>query len=149
MARDRREEVLARLLVIATELEGINKAVRNKKAISEDQRPGYMINDADEEADEREVGRGRGGASANLVTMTPEQVIVLGNVPEAVGTDLNTLRRAFVKAVLTDEALHEIVGSNGEIRYKGCATGLAQGRTMEGEMGIFITFTYPFLPSEL
>lgn len=146
---DKREAILARLLIVVKAVEGIKTATRNKKAISEDQRPGVQIFDADEEADDREIGRGRPGNAPNLITMTPEIFLVLGAVTETVGTELNTLRAKLVKAIVSDSELATLVGPNGEIRYKACATGLSQGRTMEGEMGIVIDFKYVLNPSEL
>lgn len=146
---DKREAILAQLLVVATSIDGIVKATRNKKAISEDQRPAIQIFDADEEADEREVGRSRPGNAPNLIMMTPEIFLVLGSATETVGADLNSFRAKIIKAITSDDQLRNLVGSNGEIRYKGCATGLSQGRMMEGEMGIRIDFTYVLNPAEL
>jgi hypothetical protein len=42
-----------------------------------------------------------------------------------------------------------LVGSSGEVRYEGCATALARGRSMEGEMGVSFSFTYVLRPEEL
>ena len=56
--------------------------------------------------------------------MTPEIYLMLGAKPEDVGTAINGFRAAFIKAVLVDSELATIVGSNGDIRYEGCATGL-------------------------
>ena len=42
-----------------------------------------------------------------------------------------------------------LVGTNGDIRYEGCATALARGRMMEGEMGLSFTFTYVLRPDAL
>ena len=75
--------------------------------------------------------------------------ILLGAKPEALGTAINILRARFVKAVLGDAELSSIVGTNGEIRYEGCATALARGRSMEGEMGVSFSFTYVLQPEEL
>ena len=38
---------------------------------------------------------------------------------------------------------------DGDIRYEGCATALARGRSMEGEMGVSFSFTYVLRPEEL
>ena len=81
--------------------------------------------------------------------MTPEIYLMLGAKPEDVGTVINGFRAVFIKAVLMDPGLASIVGSNGDIRYEGCATGLARGRTMEAEMGLSFTFSYILRPDEL
>ena len=81
--------------------------------------------------------------------MTPEIYLLLGAKPENVGTEINALRATFIKSVLTDAGLLLIVGTNGDIRYEGCATSLARGRNMEGEMGISFSFAYTLRPEDL
>jgi hypothetical protein len=74
---------------------------------------------------------------------------MLGAKPEELGTAINALRAQLVKAILTDTGLLAILGSNGEARYEGCATALARGRSMEGEMGVSFSFAYVLRPEEL
>ena len=145
---DRRELILVRLLEIAKGIEGIAGAFRNRDEISEKQRPAIVILDADEAADDADPGS-RPARSPRRVAMTPEIYILLGAKPEELGSVINALRARFVKAVLGDVQLASIVGSNGEVRYEGCATALARGRSMEGEMGVSFSFTYVLRPEEL
>ena len=145
---DRREMIFTRLLEIAVGVEGIVAAFRNKDEISEKQRPAIVILDADEAADDADPNS-RPSRAPRRVAMTPEIYILLGAKPEDLGTVINTLRARFVKAVLGDAQLSLIVGSNGDIRYEGCATALARGRSMEGEMGVSFSFTYVLRPEEL
>ena len=145
---DRREMILTRLLEIAVGVEGIVAAFRNKDEISERQRPAIVILDADEAADDADPAS-RPSRAPRRVAMTPEIYILLGAKPEDLGTAINSLRARFVKAVLGDAPLSLIVGSNGDIRYEGCATALARGRSMEGEMGVSFSFTYALRPEEL
>jgi hypothetical protein len=74
--------------------------------------------------------------------MTPEVLILLGALPESVGTALNELRAKLVKAVLTDAQLATLTGPNGRVRYVGCSTHLGHGRSMEGSMGVQFAFAY-------
>ena len=145
---DRREMILARLLVIAKGIDGIAAAFRNRDEISEKQRPAIVILDADEAADDSDPS-GRPSRSPRRVAMTPEIYILLGSKPEDLGTAINALRARLVTAVLTDDQLISLVGSNGDIRYEGCATALARGRSMEGEMGVSFSFAYVLRPQEL
>ena len=145
---DRREMILSRLLEIASATEGVVAAFRNKDEISEKQRPAILILDADEAADDTDPGS-RPSRSPRRVAMTPEIYILLGAKPEDLGSAINRLRARFVKAVLSDTQLGSIVGTNGEIRYEGCATALARGRSMEGEMGVSFSFSYVLRPEEL
>ena len=145
---DRREMILTRLLEIAVGVEGIVAAFRNKDEISERQRPAIVILDADEAADDADPAS-RPSRAPRRVAMTPEIYILLGAKPEDLGTAINRLRARFVKSVLGDSQLGSIVGTNGDIRYEGCATALARGRSMEGEMGVSFSFTYVLRPEEL
>ena len=145
---DRREMILARLLEIARGIDGIESAFRNRDEIGEKQRPAIVILDADEAADDGDPGL-RPARSPRRVAMTPEIYIMLGAKPEHIGTSINTLRARLIKAILGDAELSLIVSSNGDIRYEGCATALARGRTMEGEMGVSFSFTYVLRPDEL
>jgi len=142
---DRREQVIARLVVIAAGVPGIVAALRNVDTLSERQRPGFVIFDGDEAVELPPPGR----QGPSMVTMTPEIALALGDKSESVGTALNTLRAAFLKAALTDTTLRGIVGPNGRIHYAGCASAFARGRTMEGEMGISLSIEYPLNPAEL
>jgi len=145
---DRRELILMRLLEIARGIEGVTSAFRNRDEISEKQRPAIVILDADEAADDADPVS-RSSRAPRRVAMTPEIYILLGAKPEDLGNAINILRARFVKAVLTDAQLGSTVGTNGDVRYEGCATALARGRSMEGEMGVSFSFTYVLRPEEL
>jgi hypothetical protein len=147
---DRREAVLVRLLDIARTIPGIVAAFRNTDEISDRQRPCILILDADEAADDADPsGLPRRPHAPRRVGMTPELYVMLGAKPEHIGTELNIFRAAIIKAVLTDTTLADLVGTNGDVRYEGCATALARSRMMEGEMGLSFTFTYVLRPDEL
>ena len=145
---DRREMILTRLLEIAVGVEGIVAAFRNRDEISEKQRPAIIILDADDAADDADPSS-RPSRAPRRVAMTPEIYILLGAKSEDLGTAINTLRARLVKAILMDPSLLTILGSSGDARYEGCATALARGRSMEGEMGVSFSFTYVLRPEEL
>ena len=133
---DKREQILSRLLAVAQGIPGIAGAFRNKDEIS------------DETADDADPVN-RPTRAPRRIAMTPEIYLLLGAKPENVGTEINALRATFIKSVLTDAGLLLIVGTNGDIRYEGCATSLARGRNMEGEMGISFSFAYTLRPEDL
>jgi len=143
---DRREEILARLAVVAAGISGVVTAVRNSVGLSDDKRPAIDILDADEVSAPALSSQGKG---PQLVTMTPEIYIMVAETPENLGPAINAIRASVIKAILEDTDLQNLTGDNGSIRYEGCATGLSRGRSMEGEMGASIAFTYPFFLSEL
>lgn len=146
---DKREAILTRLAEIAGGIAGIKTAVRNQDEVSERARPAIVIFDADEAADESSGERGRTGKSPNIVEMSPEVLILLGAPPETVGTALNAMRAKLIKAVLTDNDLAVLTGTNGGARYAGCSTHLGSGRSMEGSMTLQFAFTYVLRPDQL
>jgi hypothetical protein len=146
---DKREAILQRLVDVATSLPGVNNVVRNQDEISEHKRPAIAIFDADEAADERADQQGHPGRAPNIVEMTPEVLILLGTVPVRVGSALNVLRAALVKAVLTDAQLIALTGTNGRVRYAGCTTHLGHGRSMEASMGVHFSFAYVLRSDQL
>ena len=146
---DKREQILARLVEVATGVSGISTVTRNSDEISEHKRPAIAVFDSDESTDEAAERQDHPGRAPNLVVMTPELLILLGTSPESVGPSLNALRAKLVKAVLTDAQLIALAGANGRVRYAGCSTHLGHGRSMEGSMGVQFSFAYVLLPEQL
>lgn len=129
--------------------------VRNRNDLQADKVPGIIILDADEVKDMRQTqpnpGMKQTRMPPQMMKMTPEIYVVLdvrGVQNENVGKDLNTARLAILNAIMTDGQLQDIVGANGNITYDGCVTDLARNRTMKGQLGISVTFTYPLLIAE-
>lgn len=148
----RRERILARLFVVLTAVPGMAASIRNRGDAQSDKRPFVQLLDADEAADRSAFTRGRPSNSPNLITMSPEIYVTMKNkkpTNPTVGTDLNALCTAVIKAVITDAELNELVGGNGEIRYEGLATDLGEDRTQEGKARVVIVFVYPLIPTEL
>ena len=146
---DKREAILARLSEVVGTLPGISTVARNQDEISEHKRPAIVIFDADESADERAEQQGHPGRAPSIVEMSPEMLILLGTVPEQVGSALNGLRAKLIKAVLTDAQLIALAGQNGRVRYAGCSTHLGHGRSMEGSMAVRFSFAYVLRPEQL
>jgi hypothetical protein len=149
---DKREQILARLFTVLQAIPGIEQHVRNRGELPDEKRPAITMLDADEIADERPFAQGRITAFANRMIMTPEIYVALKDQkPDnlTAGQLLNGFRVAIIKAVMTDAELKDLVGSNGEIRYEGCVTDLARGRTMAGEILIRFAFVYVLNPSQL
>lgn len=130
--------------------------VRNRNELPADLVPGIILLDGDETADPRyqrpAVGRDLTTVPPQMMKMTPEIYVVLDvRKPQNknVGEDLSVARGAILKAIILDKTLYQICASNGQIIYDGCVTDLARNRTMQGQMGMSFTFSYPFVPGEL
>jgi hypothetical protein len=146
---DKREAILVRLCDVAAGIPSVRTVVRNQDELSEHARPAIAVFDGDEAADERFDQPAHSGRAPNLIEMTPEMLILLGALPERIGTAINELRAKLAKAVLLDAQLAALVGPNGRVRYVGCSTHLGQGRSMEGSMGVQFAFAYVLRPEQL
>lgn len=166
--RDRRQEVLDRLEAIFGGLTidllgGPNGAVqivpghfvRNRNELQKNKVPGIILLDADEVKDPRTPKEPPSGQQLRmppqLMRMTPEVYVVLderGVENKNAGKDLNTARLAILNVLMTDRQLWEIVGANGNIVYDGSVSDFARNRTMKGQLGMSVTFTYPLLVQE-
>ena len=62
---------------------------------------------------------------------------------------MNAFRRRIVRRVLTDAGLLALAGPNGFVRYAGCATALAAGRSLEGEMSLAFAIRYILRPMDM
>jgi hypothetical protein len=150
---DRREQVLSALFTLLKAVNNVQAVVRNRGELPAATRPAVVLLDGDETArDGVPQERGRLTAAPNLVDMSPEIYVVMDQREpknERIGEDMNAMRMAILKAIMTDAPLIAILGSNGDIKYSGCATDMASGRSMEGQLSLNFTFTYVLKPSEL
>ena len=130
--------------------------VRNRNELPGELVPGIILLDGDEKPDPRhkrpDIGRDLQTVPPQMMVMTPEIYVVLDvRKPQNknVGEDLTVARSAILKAIILDRTLYQICGTNGQITYDGLVTDLARNRTMQGQMGMVFTFSYPFIPGEL
>lgn len=146
MSRDRREEILARLVAIAGGIPGIaaGRVFRNQEDVTARAQPAIVIFDGDETTEAQAKG-----VSGRMVEMTPEVRVLVDAKAADVGSSLNGFRAALIKAVVEDAELQDAVGSSGVVRYDGCTTDTAKGERIEGGLGLNFVFKYPLIPSEL
>lgn len=151
---DRRELILVRLLEIAGGVDTVLSTARNVIAIDEDsdQLPAIILLDGDEDAIDDEPAR-RPATVARFVEMTPMLHVVMGSRPENIGSDLNVVRAALIKAVLFDQTLNALAprgGNRGGIRYDGMQSARNEaGRLVVGQRFMRFTFAYLLAPAEL
>jgi hypothetical protein len=155
MILDRLTTILSGLSITLTDGSVIaaGNIVHNRDELPAEKVPGIVLLDADEVRDQRFPNRdGRGTRPGpGMMRMTPEVYVVLDvRKPQNinVGEDLNLARAAILDLVLHDATLQQITGAGGTITLDGCYTDLARNRTMKGQMGLSITFAYPFIPDE-
>lgn len=148
---DQREAILARLLAVAAAVSGVLATARNEPDFGELRRPSMTVFEGDEQADDSDPVRQRPTNAPRRVTMTPQIIIAVGGPSETVGTTINSLRSALIKAVLSDATLQSLcaAGRGAGLWYEGSSTELGRGRTMEAEMTVAFSFQYFLFPGDL
>ena len=149
MSRDRREEILARLVEIARELPAAPKVYRNRLKLTALLRPAIVILDGDEEGAAGAFALGRPSNTPSIMQVKPMVCLMAGDNAETIGSDVSALRLPLVKAVLLDDVLQEITTNIGGVQYQGCSLDLGQGQTTEGTLILVFELHYPLLTAEM
>lgn len=146
---DKRELILERLFVILQSITDFETKARNRGLMDQEMRPAVILLDGSEIAKLTSNDHlGRPKISVTLVVMRPQIFIVLKSKKpqnEAIGETLNAFRIKVMDAVVQDNELSTLIGSNGNIIYEGCDTDLESGRMVEGQMQIKLAITYAFV----
>jgi hypothetical protein len=158
--KDRREQILERLMVLLATVPTVKvimrNVVRNRGELPLEERPAISLLDADEVArgpsQTQQRGRLVAGSVTTIVEMTPEIFVVMDarkQENKLIGEDMNAMRMLILQLIFNDIGLADIMGAHAQRRYVGCQTDMGQNREMEGQMNIQIAFTYALLPQDL
>lgn len=145
---DRREAILARMLVLAAAVEGVETARRNQLVTDDLQCPVIMIFDGAETPRDSDPQR-RQPTTPRRVDMQPVISIKVSESSETVGTEMNRIRAAYLKAMAEDETLIALTHDRVGFRYDGCTPVVDEGRLVEGHMQLQVSLTYILNISEL
>lgn len=146
---DKREDILERLVDISAATAGVTYAVRNVLDLTESRMPAVVVLEGNEEPSEAVEPRRRNPQAPIVMTMVPELCIVDTRPSDELGTNLNTIRAALIKAVYEDSQLRTILGTNGWLTYRGLESDLGIGRAMLGRMSLRFAITYVIYPDQL
>jgi hypothetical protein len=150
---DRREQILVRLLEVLATVEGILAAYRNRGELPDARLPAAVLLDGRETMKTSTAGRGHRELPPSVFILTPQIYVILKpskNITNAgVGEELSVYRVRVLKAILRDEALRGLLGTNGEIEFRSSETDMQSGSTLEGQLRLDLAFYYPFIPNEL
>jgi hypothetical protein len=109
-----------------------------------------VIYDGDEVSSDADPDNTRPTNAPRRVTMQPAIEIAFGDLPENIGTSINVMRAALIKAICTDATIIGLVLDRFGTRYLGCVMGGAGlGRSQEATMLLNFAFTYALRPDEL
>lgn len=145
---DRREDILARLPVVIGAIPGIVRTLRNQKSVTGKTGATVVISDGDEASvmeDDSNVSNRR----PIMIDMTPGISLLLGEPSPTIGTTANNLRAKIIYAVMTDEELQSIVGTNGFVKYQGLGNELDRGNSALADYSLNFRIRYPLFVNEL
>lgn len=155
MSRDRREEILIQLEAVLLEEIGEGRVHRDRSDLDRMERPCVIMLDGVESSTgtlTRKSARGP-DIRADIMELRPEVFLFLKRREEAQaatrGPELSAYRMQLIKAVIQDETLISIVGSNGGIFYRGHDTDMQSGEAVQGMMLLRFAFHYVLDPNEL
>lgn len=153
---DRRVLILSRLETLLGSVEGApaNAVYRNRGLLSTDMRPCMILLDGREDVSlsaEGKATRLRARTAPYVMILLPQIFAVLrAREPARAGEyagELASYRNAILHAILHDEELSAIVGSNGDVAYRGHETDMETGSSMEGQLQMKFAFYYVLDPS--
>ena len=144
----KREDILARLLVILNTIEVFKLVARNLDEFPERVRPAVILLDGDEEAVAELARPWVKGKAYTVVQMNPIIVVSMGGKPEDVGPDINELMARIVTAVMTDAELTTIVVVNAQcgVYYLASDYRLSHSLAMDCDMQMRFGIRYTLLP---
>lgn len=142
---DLRETLLAQVLTTLKTIGGVEVCERNLNDIADISLPAIILFDGGEEAFDNTRAR---GLAANTVEMRPTVDVYIKEVPETIGTEINSWRATVLAALLADATIRSACDGipNGGMRYLGCETGLSDGRAATMRLSLSLAINYPFLP---
>jgi hypothetical protein len=144
----KREEILARLLVILNTVEDLAHVARNEDEFPEAVRPAAILLDGDEEAVAELARPWVKGRAYTVVQMNPLIVVSMGGKPEEIGTDINELMARVVTAVMADVELTSIVVANAQcgVYYIATDNRLNHSLAMDCDLQMRFGIRYTLLP---
>jgi hypothetical protein len=144
----KREDILARLLVILNTVEDFKLVARNLDEFPEKVRPAAILLDGGEEAVPELARPWVKGKAYTVVQMNPLIVVSVGGRPQDVGTDINELMARIVTAVMSDAELTSIVVANAQcgVYYLATDDRLNHSLAMDCDMQMRFGIRYTLLP---
>jgi hypothetical protein len=154
MSNDKREDIIARLFIIAQSVTGVTTTVRNRALMQNEQRPAQVLLDGDEvpvlTSQTQRLKAMQSLMWPQLMELRPQLFYLpqekrVKNI--GIGQEANAWRIQFLEKLWGSVELAELIGSNGSIVYNGCETDLKSGSAMSGEIRLDFIVTYFLQPT--
>ena len=140
--RDRREEIMTRMLVALRGVKGVSTLARNKTEISDEAAlPAILLLDGNEVASINDPPS-RPVTATRRMTLTPDIRIICATSSDSVGKQINALRMGAINALITDETLVALTADATGLRYEGSVVTLKSGRVMTMDLSLQFSCSY-------
>jgi hypothetical protein len=163
---DMREQILSQMLALMTQVgtgwaaqvNGDLSVFRNRAEIPADKLPALVLLDGSENlkaglSKSLSLGLVPGQVPPQIMVLTPQVFIICkprDTIENAgVGPELSAMRVKLLNAMLNDDVLGSLLGSNGDIAYLGHQTDLQTGSTVLGQMQLNFQLSYVLDPNNL
>ena len=148
---DLREQILAQLVTVCAEVDGIVATARNALDVPGLARPAIIVHDGAETNADGDIGRTR-YRFAEVQRMALSPVVELRLRAET-GVDAGSLMSLFrgriINAVAGDATLQTLVTTNGQIAFQSFSIPEPAPETKEPRASFEFVFTYPLRRSDL
>lgn len=145
-SEDKREEILAQLEVILNGVAGGTdiRVYRDRAEFQYEELPAYILLDGTESLTIKSNDR----RAPQIMLLLPQIFYVPipteNPLNENMGPQLSAMRITMVKAIMQDETLHGVLGSNGYVEYRGMETDMQTGAEVKGQFRMDFAFAYVF-----
>ena len=156
---DVRESIITRLETVLGGIEGITAVYRDRAEMPIEKLPAAVLLDGSETLAQEITANKFVRMPPAIFTLMPQIFIVLrprddmtnttlDGADAPIGPELSTYRNRVITAVVNDPTLLSLVGSNGQILYRGSDTDMQTGSSMVGQIQMHFNFNYVFIPPQ-
>lgn len=131
-----RERILSTIHQILGQVPGVDVVLRNDVSVP-DGKSALILIDGSEDVEQGAVALQRPANSPSIVYMAPEVYIIAPGTNDA-GQRLNEIRMMVIRYITHNPILRDLLYYR-DLRYEGCQTAMALGRSITGEMGMVIS----------
>jgi hypothetical protein len=155
-----REDILGQIFATLSSLAGVMTCARDRGLLETDELPAIILLDGREDIVSNPVPMKSVRMPPSVFRLQPQIFLILpqrddasnqtvGNgVFQPVGPQLSYWRDAMLAALINDPTLVGLLGSTGQIVYRGMETDMATGSTLQGQLRLLIDFHYVWFPPQ-
>lgn len=163
-----REQILDRIVAVLGGVSGVVTAARNRADLADtvdsDKFPAIIVLDGSEDMVQQIAPNKSVRMPPAIMCLKPEIFVILpqrddatnltlDGVPAPIGPELTLWRDLCLSALINDAILvgtgrqdGGLLTTSGQMVYRGCSTDMATGRTLWGQVQLFVDFYYVWIP---